>query len=272
MVERRIYNPKGISLIEIIAALAILATVAAISLSGIFSQLNAARERATILDMKELHRAIVGNPELGIFGSLGDMGKLPDTLKDLIVKPAGAPDFNHNHTNRVGMGWRGPYLNGFSEDDVIRDKWGTPYQYSPTGPNAGQIISAGPDKDINTTADNIVYPADGPLKTAGSFLLMVLVNRIAEPCGVTVNIYSTDNGGESATILTKTTGVDGSAYPGFFFHDLKHGIHAVKVTHTGTKDGVSYTVVRTVNVGIGANAQRDYEFRLQTQADAKLKI
>lgn len=257
---------KGFSLIEVIAALAILAIVTGIALPFSLRSLDTERERLTISEMQEIHQAIVGNPELGAYGFLGDMGKLPDNLIDLIKKPAGISDFNHDHTNRVGMGWKGPYLSSFSEDDLRTDEWGTLYQYSSTGTNAGQVISAGQDRDIDTTADNITYPADGPVKATGNLYLTVIVNGISAPSGVTVNIYSTDNGNESAAVLTKTTGSSGRSYPGFYFHDLKHGIHAVMATHTETATIVS----RTVNVGIRALAQKNYKLYLETNVLVKL--
>lgn len=265
---------KGFSLIEIIAALAILAIVTGIALPFSFRSLDTERERLTISEMQEIHQAIVGNPELGTYGFLGDMGKLPDNLIDLIKKPTGISDFNHDHTNRVGMGWKGPYLSSFSEDDLRTDEWGTLYQYSSTGINAGQVISAGPDRDINTIADNITYPADGPVKTTGNLFLTIFVNGIAEPAEVTVYVYSTDNGNESATVLTKTTGSDGRNYPGFYFHDLKHGIHAVKATHSDllSADATGIIVSRTVNVGIREHAQKNYKIYLGTAATSKLKI
>ena len=260
-------NPKGFSLIEVVAALVILAITVAVALPATFRRSDADREKATISEMMEIHRAIVGDIELGTYGFLGDMAKLPDMLTDLIVKPAGAPVFNTNHTNNVGMGWKGPYVSDFSEDDLIRDAWGTPYQYSPTGNNAGQVISAGMDRDINTTSDNIVYPADGPLKTTGDLYLTVTANDIAEPAYMTVNVYSTDNGAESATVITGTTGSRGSGYAGFFYHTLKHGIHAVKATHVVPN---STSISRTVNVGIRAGAQKCYILRMETTATVTL--
>lgn len=260
----------GFSLLEIIAALAILGIVVAVTLPVTFRRVDVNREKTTILEMMEIHHAMVGDPGLGTYGFLGDMGKLPETITDLIQQPIGATVFTHtNHTNQVGMGWRGPYLHGFSSDDITRDAWGNLYQYSSTGANAGQIISAGPDRDINTSYDNIVYPADGPVETTGSLLLTVLINRIAEPADVTVNIYSTDNGNESSTVISKTTGDDARGYSGFYFHNLKHGIHAVTVSYVPPND--IYAVRRTVNVGIRANAQKNFKVWLETDGLVSLK-
>ena len=53
------------------------------------------------------------------------------------------------------MGWRGPYLlEGVDEIGRPLDGWGTPMDLVD-----GQIRSAGPDRTISTTADNLVYPS-----------------------------------------------------------------------------------------------------------------
>ncbi len=248
---------KGFTLIEIVVVLGVFALLVGLATPVILGQIEAGRERATKSEMKNIFQAIMGSKEKGDFGFLGDMGKLPETLTDLVVKPSGVLDFNNNYTNRVGMGWRGPYLQGFSPEDLIKDAWGFPYQYSPSGPNAGQIISGGPDHDLTTTADNIVFPAYPP-KSKGTLLVTVLVNGLPQPKYVTVEVYQTENGSESPTVLTKVTGSDGF---GTFDFEVTQGIHAVKIYH---RKGTSEVTSRTINVAIPAGEQVNAIINLTT--------
>lgn len=252
----------GFTLIEIVVVLGILALMMAISTPYILGRIEAGREKATREEMKNIFQSISGNKEKGYLGFLGDMGKLPDTLTNLIVKPTGVSDFNYNHTNKVGMGWGGPYLQGFSEADLTRDEWGNEYQYSPSGANAGQIISGGPDHDLSTTGDNIVFPTLPP-QTNGSILVTVLVNTLPQPQSVTVEVYQTQNGAEGS-IQTKVTGTNGY---GTFDFEVTQGIHAVKVYHN---KGLSTEVSRAINLTIPAGQQVNTIIELWTASTVNL--
>ena len=127
-----------------------------------------------------------------------------------------------------------------------------------TGGNAGQIRSPGPDKDLNITSDNIVFPADLPVGTTGTLVVHVLVNDIPQPTGLTVEVFTTDSTGEqvkrAGTDGTQTTAAQGSTP---FRFTVPHGVSVIKATHLSA--GV--TVTRTVNVeggGQHAGGEADY--------------
>lgn len=250
---------KGFSLIEIVVVLGVIAILLGAATPFILGQMEAKREKSTREEMKNIFRAIMGEPTKGDFGYIGDMGKLPDTLADLVVKPTGVSAFNYNHTNKVGMGWRGPYLHGFSPETLTTDEWGYPYQYSPSGANAGQIISNGQDHDLTTTEDNIIFPTSPP-QTNGALLVTVNVNNLPQPKSVTAEVYQTINGAES-NMLTAVTGTS-TGYNTFQF-EVTQGIHAVKVYHN---KGLSTAVSRAVNLAIPAGQQKNAIIELWTAA------
>ena len=258
---------RGFSLIEIMAVLAIMAVLMGFLVPMVFNRVNAARVEATETEVERIFKAIVGDPSKENFGYLGDMGRLPANLTELFVR--GTQTAFHTadgvveHVGGVGTGWRGPYLTGLSQEDILKDAWGNSYDYSNTGGSAGQIRSPGPDKDINVTSDNIVFPADLPVGTTGTLVVHVLVNDIPQPTGLTVEVFTTDSTGEqvkrAGTDGTQTTAAQGSTP---FRFTVPHGVSVIKVTHLSA--GV--TVTRTVNVGVAANTQVERRIIMKTTA------
>jgi len=58
-----------------------------------------------------------------------DCNRLPDSLQDLTIQPANAPN------------WAGPYV----AKDIVNDPWGNPYQYSPGNGQKPDVWSWGPN-------------------------------------------------------------------------------------------------------------------------------
>lgn len=261
---------RGFTLVEMVLVLAIVAILGGLLAAVVLNLTEAARTDATETEAERIFKAIVGDPSKGNYGYLGDMGRLPATLTELLAQGSQTAfhtaDAGVDHVGRVGTGWRGPYLTGLSED-ILKDTWGKDYSYTNTGNSAGQIKSGGPDGDLNTTSDNIVFPADLPVGTTGTLVVHVLVNDIPQPTGLTVEVYTTDSTGEqvkrSGTDGTQTTAAQGSTP---FRFSVPHGVTVVKATHTSA--GV--TVTRTVNVGVAANTQVEKRIIMKTTATVSM--
>jgi type II secretory pathway pseudopilin PulG len=122
--SKRQNSESGVLLIELLIVLMIMGILITGAVKAWDVSIQQAKFNQTAKEINELCYAIAGNPDLYAegkrtdFGYIGDMGKVPDTLADLVR----APD---NSTN-----WRGPYIkNKFSENpnDYIQDAWGNFY-------------------------------------------------------------------------------------------------------------------------------------------------
>jgi type II secretory pathway pseudopilin PulG len=150
---------KGFTLIEAIVIIAIMAVIAGIATPVIFTVLERVETESAWEEMENIYTALMGDPEAGNDGYLGDMGVLPASLADL--NSLGGPPYTMK-SNGIGMGWNGPYLiKGKYMQDYLYDTWGTSYTYSffysnPSTGSKGEVLirSFGPDK-TDGTADDI---------------------------------------------------------------------------------------------------------------------
>lgn len=237
---------KGFTLLEIIVVLAIVGILAGVTATMGFSLLNRAREKATFEEIKEIYKAIMGNPELGTFGFVGDMGRLPDDLTELVDK-TGQPDYDIKSTmdgtednNGIKWGWNGPYLNiGVDPESYNNDAWGNPYAYNNI---TGKITSNGTD-DTPDTSDDITYP---PYEVSykGDVTLTVFVKGMPnqyESGGtnikIEVTIYSYDDQNDKMySFGTIDSVVNGGKSFGFF--GLTQGLHPVKIIRISSYTGI----------------------------------
>jgi prepilin-type N-terminal cleavage/methylation domain-containing protein len=148
---------RGFTLIEVATGLAILAVMTVVLVPVAGSLMDANRAGMTLEEMNRIHTAVVGDPTKGTFGYIGDTGKFPDSLIDLIQEPSSTP------------GWNGPYLVGARvESGVLLDPYGAPYEcYYFADDSAGvtdqfAIMSAGQDRSsTNTAAANLCTNYNG---------------------------------------------------------------------------------------------------------------
>ncbi|MFQ5827571.1 MAG: prepilin-type N-terminal cleavage/methylation domain-containing protein [Candidatus Methylomirabilia bacterium] len=269
------WRRHGFTLIEIVIGLAVVAILAALITPLAFQAFQSSNEEATRTEIEEIFRAIVGNPERGKFGYLGDMGRLPTTLSELLVQgnqPAfHTADGTNEHVGGVGTGWRGPYLLGqFDPNELFVDAWGRPYSYTadPTQGQtnqAGQIISAGPDGALGT-GDDIEFPvrppglanSQSPVQVTSTLIVTVIVNDIPQPNGLTVEIFSAQDG-EQVLNDTKETATDGNAP---FRFTIPGGVDVVSATHTSG----ATTVTRVVTIPVVPGTQVSRQIILKTSA------
>ncbi|MEO0072367.1 MAG: hypothetical protein ABIK10_02845 [candidate division WOR-3 bacterium] len=120
------HRERGVVLLELLIVLMILGLLITGVVKTWDTTITQRRFTNTIQEMNELVYAIIGNPDLISdgrridFGYVGDMGALPDSLRDLVQAPAEA------------VTWRGPYIKiKFAENpnDFLEDGWGSPYIY-----------------------------------------------------------------------------------------------------------------------------------------------
>ena len=149
---------RGFTLVEVIVVIMILAVLAGIAAPVLITTLEKVERESAWEEMENTYGVLVGDPERGNYGYLGDMGILPASLDDL--NSLGGPSYSM-HSNGIGMGWNGPYLlKGKYLEDYLYDSWGSSYNYSffysnPSSGAKGEILirSPGPDKTLGTADD-----------------------------------------------------------------------------------------------------------------------
>ena len=223
----------GFTLIEVIIAIAILSILASMAVPYAAKLIDKSREESTRKEMEELYNTILGDPKVPTGGTVGDMGRLPNSITELNVQ--GAQPLGSTGLLGVKFGWFGPYVNtGFDPQGYLNDAWGTPYAYG--NPGAGQIRSAGPDR-VMGNADDLIYPPN-----AVTFTGRLLVNLYvwdntagqyrqnptpAQVTGMGVTYFYSNNGNQtSVSITVPPTGVG----PPYSFNGYHAGFHAVTAT------------------------------------------
>ena len=127
----------GFSLLEILVALAIIASLAALVGPRLLGQVDKSKVKTAQVQIQMLETSLKNYV-------LVDGGTLPETGDVLQVLVSNV----NNDPN-----WAGPYL---SEDSVPLDPWGSPYVFTPgVGRNGiGEIISLGADKQAGGNGIN----------------------------------------------------------------------------------------------------------------------
>ncbi len=222
-----ISSNRGISLLTVAIMIGILSISLMVTRILLYQQTNARRESKTRKEMKEIYQAIMGNPELGTFGYVGDMGRLPNNLTELVDK-TGQPDYiGTEDSNGIKYGWNGPYINaGRDLESYKKDAWGNDYAIVGI-----QIRSNGPD-GIAYTADDIVFPPK-PLNSLNGFLVLkvpkggVLCEGISD---INVIVHYSNNGLEEAIKAVFDPNKTEYSYYVSDAIPLHHGIHTVEVS------------------------------------------
>ncbi|MFH1777411.1 MAG: type II secretion system protein GspG [Candidatus Omnitrophota bacterium] len=139
---------KGMTLIEIIVVLAILAILTTTMITSAGTQIKRAKIAATKEEMLRIKDSLLAffNDVQEYSGPNSGMFRFPAALTDLETDPGGG-----------FTGWNGPYIiSGFDVQDYRQDEWKRNYSYSDTavfGDNTCIITSRGPDGVLATTDD-----------------------------------------------------------------------------------------------------------------------
>lgn len=152
------FSRRAFTLIEILAALAIMSVFTVVSLSSLTNVVDDARFSQTVREMEQIRNAFVGETqrlETGLrknYGYLGDMGGMPTTSQGIAVlstMPSSVSSWAINPLYGIGTGWKGPYLSNTFDQDFTRDAWGTSYVYTNSisgATGAATITSYGSDR------------------------------------------------------------------------------------------------------------------------------
>jgi prepilin-type N-terminal cleavage/methylation domain-containing protein len=220
--NKKILSPElGMSLLELLVALAVILVLSSAVITPV--TLDHTRALVTKERITKIYRAIMGDPHFTGGGYLCDMGRLPNSLNELIVQGV-QPNYLTNYVGLAGRGWRGPYIDNTRESNTLKDGWGRPFDYSAVG--AGQIRSLGPDGVVSS--DDIIYPAQSiatnSVTTSFHFSIQVITGESIEynPTDSSLALYGTQNGVEY------TLPVLSGAPP--YNVDLQRGLYALVAT------------------------------------------
>ncbi len=199
---------QGLTLVELLVVLAILASIAAFVTVGLFSdgvtltgpdgRERSQEEIATVATMQAVRDALVGG-SINEPGYLQDLGALPVRLAYLIQNIGGVePEPFDPATKR---GWRGSYIRGigaryedfveadnsdnFDDDDgnpygvagdpAILDAWRKPLLLQEPDTDDARLVSAGPNRILETD------PANGIDADRGDDLVLFLLTEDPNP-------------------------------------------------------------------------------------------
>ncbi len=228
-------NRKGFTLVEVIVILAVLSIIAGIATPAALRIFQVIAEEGTRDEMLNLREAMIGNPEKlrgrarSDFSFLGDIGRLPTNLDEILVKGP-LPAFTFDNTKQTGAGWNGPYITGSfageEPEDFKNDQLGNAYVYSDTdftnsnGELAdGKITSAGPDGTIGTADDIVIEILKN--ETEGTIRGTVTDSGGKGLSGIDIDLNFASNG--SLSTVTATTDADGN----FAFTSVPFGPRSV---------------------------------------------
>jgi prepilin-type N-terminal cleavage/methylation domain-containing protein len=158
---RRFPLPRAFTLIELTVVIAIIAILAGALLPVITQPYIQERRTETLKEMAAIEEGINGRPDLGDYGYVSTMGRVPASVSELLVRNAQAAPLL---TDGINIGWNGPYVR-LATSDLTTDAWGMPYQIR--SPTAGgtiattsyQLWSYGPDR-AQGTGDDVYFPFD----------------------------------------------------------------------------------------------------------------
>ncbi|OYD15294.1 hypothetical protein CH330_06090 [candidate division WOR-3 bacterium JGI_Cruoil_03_51_56] len=124
-------SSRGVTLLELLIVMMILSIILTAAVKTWDVTLERGRFESTRRRLDQLAGVIVGNPDYTVagqrvdFGYIGDLGKLPDSLSDLVQ--------DHTGLAHDSSGWRGPYIRAtFNEspEGYRTDAWGDTIAYN----------------------------------------------------------------------------------------------------------------------------------------------
>ncbi|WDP92771.1 MAG: prepilin-type N-terminal cleavage/methylation domain-containing protein [Desulfobacter sp.] len=124
-------SQQGFTLLELLMVVAILSTVAWMTLDTVGNNNNQVRFEDTKNRLAAIRRAIIGDVSRTVNGApevrgyVADMGSLPGSLRDLVSQGSHVAN-NYSATYGLRVGWNGPYISASSMTGGARfpDAWG----------------------------------------------------------------------------------------------------------------------------------------------------
>lgn len=260
---------RGFTLIELVVVIAIIAILAGAIVPTIMQPHLDERSREVHREMTAIEEAIMGRPELGDWGFLSTIGRVPATIDELFAIPTNWAPGGIRAVVNVPRGWMG-YLRGASRDPS-KDPWGKPYiivkHTDPALWHLWQIRSNGPNRLPGGTPDDDIY---FPSKTdyynsVGSVRVNLHYTQgnqhvVPIPAGpspttpehiLTVNLSVPNTAGAAISKLDRNIGCVASPQKNQCdFSDVPFGLHAVIIDLDPglTLCGTACKVVRPVRV------------------------
>ena len=208
-------NRAGLTLLELIVSLGILAVLSTIAVRAIDPLADQSRYDATQRVLEELRDATVGdrlarqsNGQRIISGFIADTGALPSDLADFFSAPLGLDshsiqsfDSNRDAVADVTLssGWRGPYFRLGAGQSSIIDGWGRNPLIDPDG-GVFDFTSYGADDDSIAPEDG--YLADLTVAIESSDYTSTVTFRLFDIDGTTgVRIDPAPTGLEQLGVL-----------------------------------------------------------------------
>jgi len=214
-------DQRGITMLEVtllLGALVILSAAVAPAVLRTVDELNA---NNVLEEMEALHLSMVGDSTAGTFGYVGELGRFPYFMDELVLQ-LDAPLFVRSELSGVGYGWNGPYVvRGRDANDFRVDPWGNEYDIGEVGP--GQLRSAGPN-GIFDDEDDVVYPPYA-VDLYGSLVVVVKGHSgdviMNDPDGCVVTLQYSESG-EASTVFDDV--------PPFSFEVIHRGLHEIQAS------------------------------------------
>lgn len=214
---------NGLTLLELIVALGILAVLSTIAVGSLDPLADQARYEATVRLLEELRDATLGsrtdrqvNGQRIVSGYLADTGTLPSDVDALLSIPAGLAthttysfDSDRDSTDDVSLtgGWRGPYLQLGAGQSSIVDGWGRSPLVDPDGGDF-DFTSLGSDNDSVAPEDG--YRGDISVAAAANSYTADVTFRLFDIDGTTgTRIDPTPTGSEQLAVLFYGINADG---------------------------------------------------------------
>jgi len=204
------------TLLEVTILLVVLSVLIGLTVPASIKIITAQKVSSTKREMQNVFKSIAGNADRNTYGFVGDLGRLPNSLAEL-VQSQGNALYSTQTTYQVGMGWNGPYAMK-SVEDITTDGFGRTYRFNPNG--EGRIVSAGVDGQFGT-GDDLAYPPTA-YSPYGSVRIELPTSADRQ-----VRLYYSDDGREKH--------VQADEAP-FLFENIPFGPHAVEVLITSDEE------------------------------------
>jgi prepilin-type N-terminal cleavage/methylation domain-containing protein len=246
--RRRARAAPGFTLLEVVVAVTIVAIMAGALVPLLIRPQLQQRYTETVSELAALEAAIAGHPELGDFGFLGTLGRLPDAaaLSELLEQGTLA-----GPALRLGVprGWNGPYLQGASATP-LNDGWGQAYVLETATGGLWRLRSFGPDR-VSGGGDDIVLPAEGSYRrSVGTLSVELLAVRgsrtlLLDDAWVDVVTLTVANGADSSADLALTCNPVGGSCT---FTNVPFGRQALDILTNASAPCAECTFRRSVTI------------------------
>lgn len=244
----------GFSLIEMVIALAILATATTIAIRATSGLQDQARYQATVNTLYNVQSAILGpmnqrNPDGTplVTGFVADVGRLPnyvagvDPLAELTTNPNNIPfgpvQSNSDSSITIFSGWQGPYIRLPVGTTVIHDGWGNPLHLYDSSKNPIPPSSTAIGVITSWCADNQADPAYGGTGTVTGYnadaAVTILSSGIGSPSAQpTGYVKMLDPYGNPTTPNTTSSGNPVNIWVCYFGPDGNGGVKEIPIQMT----------------------------------------